>query len=274
VQNRLEGYYGAEYTGLKILHLNKGLRKQSDGGGRMKRFFMGFAAMVIILSLAGCAELKQLRIETTEQKAAIARMDTENRTCQDALKQNRDQLMQREVELDAVKKELDVAKSQLELKEVKVKEQSDAFTRMQEAMKAELASKQVALAELEGKLTLTMVESILFDSGKAEVKPEGMEALKKVAEVLRNTADQEIVIAGHTDNVPIIGMLARTYPTNWELSAARAISVVKLLVADGVDPIHLSAAGYSEYRPVEDNGTPEGRAKNRRMEIILMPKRN
>lgn len=240
----------------------------------MKRFLMGFVAVVLVLSLAGCAELKQLRIETAEQKATIARMDTENRTCQDALKQNREQLMQREGELETVKKELDGVKSQLELKEVKVKEQSDAFTRMQEAMKAELASKQVALAELEGKLTLTMVESILFDSGKAEVKPEGIEALKKVAEVLRNTTDQEIVIAGHTDNVPIIGMLARTYPTNWELSAARAISVVKLLVTEGVDPLHLSASGYSEYRPVEDNSTPEGRAKNRRMEIILMPKRN
>jgi chemotaxis protein MotB len=119
-----------------------------------------------------------------------------------------------------------------------------------------------------------MVESILFDSGKADVKKEGVEALAKVADVLKNTTDQDIIVAGYTDNVPIKGNLAKIYPTNWELSAARAISVVKILAADGVDPNLMSAAGFGEYHPVADNDTPEGKAKNRRMEIILMPKRN
>jgi chemotaxis protein MotB len=91
--------------------------------------------------------------------------------------------------------------------------------------------------------------------------------------VLKDIKDQEIVVSGHTDNVPITSKLAATYPTNWELSAARAIAVVKILESNGVDPKMLVAAGFGEFRPVADNATPEGRAQNRRMEIVLMPRK-
>ncbi|HOI06132.1 MAG TPA: OmpA family protein [Deltaproteobacteria bacterium] len=240
----------------------------------------GVCAVFFLFSLSGCAELKQLRIETADQKTMIEELTRENETCRGSLSLAQSQLKLKEAEVKTLESSLkgkDAAlkakETALREKEVKAREQSDSFMKMQEAMKAELDSKQVALKELEGKLTLTMVESILFDSGKADVKPEGVEALRKVSEVLKNTTDQEIVVAGYTDNVQITGRLARTYPSNWELSAARAISVVKILVAEGVDPKHLSAAGYGEHRPVADNATPEGRAKNRRMEIVLMPKR-
>mgnify|MGYP001162007901 CR=1 FL=1 len=224
----------------------------------MKGILIGILAL-LVLSLTGCAELKELRVETSEQKALIDRLHEDNQACTDSLEATREQLRQAGLELQA--------------KEEKVREQSEAFTRMQQAMKAELESKQVALKELEGKLTLTMVEAILFDSGKAEVKQEGREALQKVAGVLKTVEDQEIVVAGYTDNVQIGERLAKIYPSNWELSAARAISVVKILVADGVNPKTLNAAGYGEHRPVADNDTLEGRAQNRRMEIILMPVR-
>jgi len=225
-----------------------------------------FLIATLLFAAAGCSELKQLRIETASQKATIAQLTQENQACRADLKTSNELLAQKV-------KELETRMSELRVNEEKVKEQSDAYTKMQEAMKSELASKQVAIKELEGKLTLTMVESILFDSGKAEVKKEGVETLQKVADVLKNTKDQDIVVAGYTDNIPIKGNLAKVYPTNWELSTARAISVVKILTAEGVDPKLISAAGYGEYRPVADNDTPEGRAKNRRMEIVLMPKR-
>lgn len=228
--------------------------------------------VLFIFSLSGCAELKQLRVETAEQKSTIEQFDKDYQTCRDSLKKTREQLKQAQNELDIMEIDLKTKEIELKKKDIAVKDQSEAFTKMQEAMKAELNSKQVALNELEGKLTLTMVEAILFDSGSADVKYEGREALKKVADVLKNIHDQEIIVAGHTDNVQIGGVLARTFPTNWELSAARAISVVKILVSDGVDPMILAASGFSEYRPVADNDTLEGRAQNRRMEIILMPK--
>jgi len=238
----------------------------------MKGIWIGILAM-LALSLTGCAELKELRVETSEQKALIDQLHKDNQACRESLEAARKQMGQTERELEARKNEILSKDRQLQAKEEKVKEQSHAFARMQQAMKAELESKQVALKELEGKLTLTMVEAILFDSGKAEVKQEGRDALEKVAEVLKTVEGQEIVVAGYTDNVQIGERLAKIYPSNWELSAARAISVVKILVADGVNPKTLNAAGYGEHRPVADNDTLEGRAQNRRMEIILMPVR-
>ena len=239
----------------------------------MRRIVVGALSALFVFSLSGCAELKQLRVENAYMKGRIEQLKNENQSCQDSLKDSQDAVRQRDLDIKSLQTAVKEKETELKEKEVKVQEQSDSFTKMQEAMKAELASKQVALKELEGKLTLTIVESILFDSGKADVKEEGILTLKKVADVLKSAQDQDIIVAGHTDNVQILGKLAKVYPTNWELSAARAISVVKLLVADGIDPKMLSASGFSEYQPVADNETPEGRAKNRRMEIILMPKR-
>jgi outer membrane protein OmpA-like peptidoglycan-associated protein len=120
--------------------------------------------------------------------------------------------------------------------------------------------------------TKYMVDSILFDSGKAEVKQGGLEVLRKVISILKDVMDKSIRIEGHTDNVQIIGGLAKRYPTNWELSSARAINVARYLQEQGIDPGLLSAVAYGEWKPVGDNDTQEGKAKNRRIEIILVPK--
>jgi|WetSurMetagenome_2_1015567.scaffolds.fasta_scaffold566460_1 chemotaxis protein MotB len=237
---------------------------KSKGGYIMKRFLYFAIVLLVVLSVSGCCgKLKQANLKLTSE---VTQLQQDKDTCNKALASAQGDIAARD-------KALAVKAKEIQTKEVQVKQQSAAFAQMQEAMKAELASKEVTLKELEGKLTLTMVEAILFDSGKANVKKEGKEALKKVAGVLKEVKDQDIIIAGYTDDVKISATLAKKYPTNWELSSARAISVVKLLQADGVNPELLSAAGFSEYRPVADNKTAEGRAKNRRMEIILMPKR-
>ena len=230
----------------------------------MKRLFFILVIILVSLSVSGCCgKLKKANADLTNE---VAQIQKDKASCNDALTAAKNDIAARDKALLAKAKEI-------QTKDVQVKEQSAAFAQMQEAMKAELASKEVTLKELEGKLTLTMVEAILFDSGKADIKKEGKEALKKVAGVLKDVKDQDVIIAGYTDNIKISASLAKKFATNWELSAARAISVVKLLQADGVDPALLCASGFSEYRPVADNTTPEGRAKNRRMEIILMPKR-
>jgi chemotaxis protein MotB len=130
----------------------------------------------------------------------------------------------------------------------------------------------VTISELKGKLTVNMVDAVLFDSGKAEVKPEGLAVLQKVIDILKTVKDKAIRIEGHTDNVQISGSVARTFPTNWELSATRAVNVTRYLQHQGIDPTVLSAVAYGEYLPASDNDTPEGKAKNRRIEIILAPK--
>ena len=119
-----------------------------------------------------------------------------------------------------------------------------------------------------GRLVLQLRNDVLFDSGQVTLKDAGKASLKEVAAILKTLDDRDFQVAGHTDNVPIS---TQRFPSNWELSAARAVNVVKFLEGEGVAPGVLSAAGYSEYDPVAANDTSEGKAKNRRIEIVLQP---
>lgn len=121
-----------------------------------------------------------------------------------------------------------------------------------------------------GKVYVSMSDKLLFKSGDASVENKGKEALKKLAEVLNKNGDIGISIEGHTDNVPIKTAI---YKDNWDLSTARANNVVRLLSVEyGMDAHRLTASGRGEYYPVADNNTTEGKAKNRRTEIVLSPK--
>lgn len=157
-------------------------------------------------------------------------------------------------------------------KEEKVKEVSGTYEKLLANMKNEISKGQITISELKGKLTVNMEAAILFDSGKADIKLEGLDILDKMVETLKNVNDKAIRIEGHTDNIQISGVLSRTFPTNWELSAARAINVAKYLQQQGIDPANLSAAAFAEHKPVADNSTIEGRASNRRIEITLVAK--
>jgi len=118
-----------------------------------------------------------------------------------------------------------------------------------------------------------MVEKVLFNSGQALVKPEGLNVLKNVSDVLKNVDDKQIRIEGHTDNVPIGVKIKDKFPTNWELSTARATNVVRYFIEKGgVNRENLEAVGYADTRPVASNETDEGRTANRRIEIALFPK--
>lgn len=194
----------------------------------------------------------------------------------------RDKLASDKEELDLVRKMADLSSENDKLrrecaalekaKEEQVRNVSSTYEDLLEKMKTEISKGQVTISELKGKLTVNMVDSILFDSGKAEVKQGGLEVLRKVISILKDVTDKSIRIEGHTDNVQIIGALAKRYPTNWELSSARAINVARYLQEQGIDPGLLSAVAYGEWKPVGDNDTQEGKAKNRRIEIILVPK--
>jgi chemotaxis protein MotB len=176
-------------------------------------------------------------------------------------------------DLDAENAKLKAENSTLaKAREEQVQKVSSTYEDLLEKMKSEISKGQVTISELKGKLTVNMVDSILFDSGKAEVKKGGLEILGKVITILREVKDKTIRIEGHTDNVQISRNLARRYPTNWELSAARAVNVARYLGEEGIDPGQLSAVAYGEWKPVAPNETAEGKAKNRRIEIILVPK--
>ena len=154
-------------------------------------------------------------------------------------------------------------------KEENVKEVGNTYEQLLDNMKSEIAQGQVIISELKGKLTINMEAAILFDSGKADIKPDGIAILLKMVPTMKEVKDKSIRIEGDTDNVPI---KSAQFPSNWELTAARAINVAKYLQQQGLDPANLSATAFSEFKPVADNATKEGRAKNRRIEINLVAK--
>ena len=158
-------------------------------------------------------------------------------------------------------------------REEEILEMKTTYDDLLEDMKSEIEKGKITITQLEGKLKVNMVDEVLFDSGKTTIKPQGIEVLERVGNILLNVKDQTISIEGHTDYVPIGSELARKYPTNWELSAARATAVARYLQEkSGVDPSIISATGYGEYQPIASNETEEGRARNRRIEIVLVPK--
>lgn len=140
--------------------------------------------------------------------------------------------------------------------------------KLEAEMRSALQTRDVAISELQGRLTVNILDRILFDSGEATLKPEGMQVLDEVAKVLARFESRQVQVFGHTDNVPI----RLRFASNWELSTARAVAAVRYLTEKaGVDPKRLSAVGCGEFQPIADNATAEGRAKNRRIALVVLP---
>ena len=146
-----------------------------------------------------------------------------------------------------------------------------AKAELEDRLKKEIGDKQVKVQMEDRGLVITFVAEVLFDSGKDKLRTDALEKLNKISEVLNTTVkDLSMGIEGHTDNVPI---KYSGWKSNWELSTARAVSVLHCLVdKHGLAPQRLSATGYGEYRPVASNDTSEGRQENRRVEIVILPK--
>jgi len=139
-------------------------------------------------------------------------------------------------------------------------------------MRADLESKDVTISQLRGKLTVNILDRVMFDSGEAVLKPGGEAVMRKIANLLVEHRELKIHVIGHTDNVPIRAEAHSRFASNWELSTARALAALHFLVEKaGVDPRRVGAVGYGEYRPLADNSTAEGRAKNRRIAIAILP---
>lgn len=200
---------------------------------------------------------------------------------QEQLQRKEDDLKTLQIQLEQRKKDLDVLTDQLKQREQRVKELEDILKQKDDAVLALKKKVSDALLGFEGKgLTITqkngkvyvsLDESLLFATGKWAVEPKGVEVLKKLAKVLEQNTDINVLVEGHTDDVPMKGI--GDVKDNWDLSAVRATSVVKIIVQNSsVDPKRLTAAGRGEFFPIDAAKTKEARAKNRRTEIILTPK--
>lgn len=163
------------------------------------------------------------------------------------------------------KARLDELRRQQAIAEARAAQFRDLSARLQKLVDAG----QLKVVMRGGRMIIELANDVLFDSGRTDLKEDGRRTLIEVAKVLKTMTDRRFQIAGHTDNVKIN---TPRFPSNWELSTARAVEVVKLLIEQGgMDPNRVSAAGYGEFEPVASNDAPDGRARNRRIEIAIVP---
>lgn len=186
------------------------------------------------------------------------------------------ELEEQKSQLEAEKEALETAKAELarnvEAKEGELSQLKGTYDSFREKMKDEIARGDIDLEQTGGKLRVGLVDKILFDTGEAEISKRGESVLTRLGEALAGIPDKQIQVSGHTDKLPINSKLSERYPTNWELSTARATQVVRFLSEKaGVPPQRMVASGYGEFHPIASNKTAIGRAKNRRIEILLTP---
>jgi len=152
--------------------------------------------------------------------------------------------------------------------QAQAEERAAQFRKLVSQFKALTDAGKLQVEIRENRMIVRLGDKILFDPGKTDLKPEGKDALKQVTEVLKTLPNRNFQVAGHTDNVPI---KSKRFRSNWDLSTARAVEVTNFMIAAGMEPKRLSAAGYADQSPVAPNDTPENMAKNRRIEITLVP---
>jgi chemotaxis protein MotB len=229
-----------------------------------------FALLFVVALLSGCA--KTVPFEQYETKVK----EVETLTSQvDALQTQAKDLNGQVTALQAEKDELLAKTGELSQKAEKaerLEKATQTYQNLTKKLEKEIQEGQVQITEMKNRLTMTMVDKIIFPSGSADISKEGKKVLDKVISILRDVKDKRIEVDGHTDNVPIVSSLKKRFPTNWELSTARATEVVRYLQEEGgIDPQLLSATGFASYLPVASNDTEAGRQKNRRIEIVLLP---
>jgi len=208
----------------------------------MNRYLRITAAVAILATMSGCVSTSKYEKLEADKNQEIANLN------------------KKVAELEQQKTELQTSSEQN-------KAQYDALV---SKLSTEVEKGQLQVKQYQNMLTVDVAEQIFFDSGHADLKDSGKAVLKKVGEALKGYENKIIRVVGYTDDVPIAKSIQNIYPSNWELSVARATSVVRYLQEVGVPPERMIASGRGEYAPVASNDTPEGRQKNRRIEIQLI----
>ncbi len=249
------------------------------------------AMIVLVLALAslGCgpsdeqvAAERRVRELTAElEQARQQREALENRlaamTAQNAELANRLRALGQDVEgLQGTLSDTQRALEELRARERQAQARLAQFRQMIERFRSMIASGQLRVRIVRGRMVVELPEGVLFESGEADLKEAGQATLTQVAQILNQIPNRSFQVAGHTDNVPI---RSRRFPSNWHLSTARAVNVARFMIEQGIDASRISAAGYAETQPADANATstdaandtPEERAQNRRIEIVLLP---
>jgi len=210
------------------------------------------------------AERNQLRASLDDSNAWAGQLKGRL----EKLGQNVDRLTTERGQLTAGLQDAKARLEELRKQKVAAEARAATFRELVARLRAMIDTGQLKVVIRDGRMLIALPDDVLFDSGKTDIKPQGQVALTKVGQVLATLPDRHFLCAGHTDNVPV---RSGHFKNNWDLSTARAVEVTQFLIAKGMKPQVLAAAGYGEFDPLSGNDTAEHRAQNRRIEIVLQP---
>lgn len=230
-----------------------------------------------IMTSKATEELKQEKDRlSASDKAKALEIEGLKLELANAIKLKNEEIATLRQQIDFLNREVERLKAKTgELSAEKEKELAkvkNTYENLVKEMQKEIEMGDIKITQAVDRLSVNLVEKILFASGESELKPEGLKIIKRVGDILKTVTDKQVRVEGHTDNVQIGAKIKKKYATNWELSTARATNVVRYLIEKvGVDRRLISAAGFAENKPVATNDTQEGKALNRRIDIVLLP---
>ncbi len=228
--------------------------------------------LVALTVVAACSpSRKELEAELDKVKSQLASSQSENQTLQGKIRELEQEIKQRDTKIAELETQRDSMATELtglRDEQARRKAELETFRQLFARLKKLIDAGTIKVSFRKGRMIVEMASAVLFDSGKTELKSAGASALDELVSALQSVSDRDLMVAGHTDTDPI---KTKRFKSNWELSTARAVVVVDYMISKGFPAEHLGAAGFGEFDPVSANDSLDGKAQNRRIEIVLMP---
>tara|TARA_B110001454_G_C12723292_1_gene436297 strand:- start:8696 stop:9538 length:843 start_codon:yes stop_codon:yes gene_type:complete len=252
------------------------IEAEKKRGGKMKRITI--IALSVAVTMTACVsksthekQVADMNKQLEASVAAISKARTENAALTEERNKLQENLITTTKDRGALKTSLDDMKKAMEemrQRQAEQKQRLQEFEDLTKRFKKLTDSGALSVQFIDGKMVVSLGSDVLFPSGSAKLSQAGLEALKEVTNQLKSIPDKRYQVEGHTDNVRIA---TATFPSNWELAAARAINVTRSMIEAGMPAERVSAASYGETSPRQSNDTPEGKAANRRIAIVVVP---
>jgi len=244
-----------------------------------RKIHIGLAVLAVAFIASGCVSsgtFEKMQAGKNEEITSLQQQKAALEQERSELAKQKSEQEQRSAELEkqntAIQQQVAILEQQKAALLAASQQRQQQYEALVQGLAKEVQQGQLQVRQYQNMLAVDLAEQIFFDSGRATLKAGGKDVLKKVGEALKGYDNKIIRVAGHTDNVPVAKSLQATFPTNWELSVARATNVVRFLQDVGIPPERMVTSGRGEYDPVASNDTAEGRQKNRRIEIMLIDK--
>ena len=228
-------------------------------------------SLALFLGSGGCVGKKKYEAAVSERDAKVAALEADLAAAQKKatdLENERAMLLKDQSQLNASIEEMKRALAELDQRKIATEARLEEYRMLLGKFKKLIDAGKLKVKIVDGRMVVELATDVLFDSGSAKLSDSGKAAIVEVSQVLATIGERSFQVEGHTDNVPIA---TAQYPSNWELASSRALTVMKTMIESGMPAGRISAASYADTRPVKANDTDEGKAANRRIEIVLVP---